>query len=356
MALREPIATGNPDLDLRLTLFPSSRYMGSKHQVLTFLYSHLSALTFNTVTDAFSGSGAVSYLLKAMGKAVTANDFMHFSYQTSRAIVENGMTILTLDEVGELLKPEKAADDFIRRTFQGLYFTDEENEFLDYLTHNIRQLKDTYKQSLAYAALARACLRKRPRGLFTYTGVRYVDGRRDLKLTLAEQFREAVITLNEAVYDNGQANHALNVDAFDLPTGADLVYLDPPYVSGLSDNDYIRRYHFVEGLVRYWDGVQIQEHTSTKKFARYPSRFDSKTTVRDAFKDMFEKFKDSIIAVSYSSNGIPSRDELADLLRQYKPKVTVYEVDHRYSFGTHAHSVGANQNRVQEYLFVGDES
>jgi DNA adenine methylase len=29
---------------------------------------------------------------------------------------------------------------------------------------------------------------------------------------------------------------------------ADLVYLDPPYVSHYSDCDYTRRYHFVEIL------------------------------------------------------------------------------------------------------------
>jgi len=328
--------------------------MGSKHQVLPFLHRHFAPLEFHTVTDAFSGSGAVSYLLKGMGKAVTANDFMHFSYQTARAIVDNAGTVLTPEEVEELLRPNRRAGTFIQQTFQGLYFTDEENSLLDTISHNIRtRLRNTYKRSIAYAALARACLRKRPRGLFTYTGVRYVDGRRDLQLSLADQFRQAVKVLNKAVYDNGQGNHALNMDAFELPTGTDLVYLDPPYVSGLSDNDYIRRYHFVEGLVRYWEDIEIQEHTSTKKFARYPSPFDSKTTVRQAFATIFERFQDSIIAVSYSSNGIPSRDELANLLQQYKQNVVVHEIDHLYSFGTHAHTVGDNQNRVQEYLFIG---
>jgi DNA adenine methylase len=354
VALRAPLQTGTTELDARLSLFPSSRYMGSKHQVLPFLHRHLAPLPFQTATDAFSGSGAVSYMLKGMGKSVTANDFMHFSYQTARAIIDNCGTLLTREEVEELIRPNRRAGDFIQQTFEGLYFTDEENALLDTISHNIqKRLKNSYKKSIAYAALARACLRKRPRGLFTYTGVRYLDGRRDLQLTLADQFREAVNVLNNAVYDNGQENSAMNMDAFELPTGVDLVYLDPPYVSSLSDNDYIRRYHFVEGLVRYWEGLKIQEHTSTKKFARYPSRFDSKTTVVDAFRGMFDRFQDSIIAVSYSSNGIPSRDELADLLQQFKPQVKVHEVNHLYSFGTHGHSVGNNQNRVQEYLFIG---
>ena len=53
----------------------------------------------------------------------------------------------------------------------------------------------------------------------------------------------------------------------------DLVYIDPPYFSPLSDNEYVRRYHFVEGLSRNWKGIQFQEDTKTKKFKSYPSQF-----------------------------------------------------------------------------------
>jgi DNA adenine methylase len=327
--------------------------MGSKHQVLPFLYRHFSALEFNTVLDAFSGSGAVSYLLKAMGKSVTANDFMHFSYHTARASIANSTVKLSPTDLQQLFAPAPNAITFIQDTFNGLYFTDAENLLLDHLLHNISHLTNPVKRSIAYAAVARACLRKRPRGLFTYTGVRYDDGRRELQLSLAELVQEAIATFNSAVFKNGQQNQALNMDAFALPVEYDLVYFDPPYVSGLSDNDYIRRYHFVEGLVRHWDGVEIQHHTSTKKFARYPSLFDSKTTVRDAFRALFERFQNSIIAVSYSSNGIPDRAELAAMLSEYKDVVEVHEIDHRYSFGTHGHAVEDNQNLVQEYLFVG---
>ena len=45
-----------------------------------------------------------------------------------------------------------------------------------------------------------------------------------------------------------QQNLALNQDVFSLDVAADLVYLDPPYYTPLSDNDYLRRYHFVEGI------------------------------------------------------------------------------------------------------------
>jgi len=131
------------------------------------------------------------------------------------------------------------------------------------------------------------------------------------------------------------------------------VYIDTPYVSPHSDNEYTRRYHFLEGLVRYWRGVEIQEHTETKKFGPPPTPFRSRAEVYDGFDRLFRKFADSILVVSYSSNCIPNREELRSLLKRYKTHVDIFTTQHGYSFGTHSHKPGNLTNRVEEYLFVG---
>lgn len=124
------------------------------------------------------------------------------------------------------------------------------------------------------AALIRACTKKRPRGIFTYTGDRYNDGRRDLKKSLEQQFLEAVESINNAIFDNGCENKSKNGDAMKVKIKhPDLVYIDPPYYSPLSDNEYVRRYHFVEGLARDWKGVEIQENTVTKNLNHILHRF-----------------------------------------------------------------------------------
>ena len=183
-------------------------------------------------------------------------------------------------------------------------------------------------------------------------GNRYDDGRRDLKLSLQKQFLEAIELLNAAVLDNGQQNIALNQDVFSLNVAPDLVYLDPPYYTPLSDNDYLRRYHFVEGLSCYWQGVEILHHTKTKKLRKYYTPFDSRTEVNKAFKRLFQKFASSMLVVSYSSNSLPNREELFKMLSDVKGHVEVKDINHKYSFGTHAHKVGNQNNSVQEYLFV----
>ena len=183
--------------------------------------------------------------------------------------------------------------------------------------------------------------------------MRYDDGRRDIHLGLCEQFLEAVEAINGSVFDNHKENKSRNGDAMDLqPVQNNLIYIDPPYYSKLGDNEYVRRYHFVEGLARDWKGVEIQEHTQTKKFKSYPTPFSTRKGASDAFDHLFKKFRDNILLVSYSSNSLPAQDEMVSIMSKYK-KVEVVPVDYKYSFGTHAHKVGDNNNDVQEYLFVG---
>src|SRR5699024_7017342 len=95
-----------------------------------------------------------------------------------------------------------------------------------------------------------------------------------------------------------------------------LVYIDPPYYSPLSDNEYVRRYHFVEGLARNWQGVEIQKNTLTKKFKSYPTPFSSRTGAHDAFDRLFRRHRDSILLVSYSSNSLPTLDEMVALMNE----------------------------------------
>lgn len=152
---------------------------------------------------------------------------------------------------------------------------------------------------------------------------------------------------------NGQQHKVFNVDAMDVRQKADLVYIDPPYFSPFSDNEYVRRYHFVEGLARNWRGVDIQWHTKTKKFKSYPTPFSSRKGAHDAFEALFKQHRDSILIVSYSSNSQPTKDEMLTLMAKFKSHVEVVAVKHRYSFGNQGHKTASNKNSVEEFLFVG---
>lgn len=332
--------------------FPGTRFMGSKNKIIHEIWDILYNYNFNSFLDAFAGSNVVGYFMKTKGKNVMTNDFMKISYLISKAIIENSSIIVENDDINFLLHNPNDAD-FVSKTFKGLYFTNEENQFIDKIRFNISLFSNEAKRAIALSSLVRACMKKRPRGIFTYIGPRYNDGRKDLKKSLKEHFTENIHAFNKAVFDNNTSCKAYNCSTQDLNEKADLVYIDPPYFTPNSDNDYVRRYHFVEGLAKNWDGLTIQNHTKTKKFESYKSPFSRKKDAYSAFNQLIKKYVNSLIVISYSSNSLPTKEEMIAMLKKYKDEVQVHELTHVYSFGNQNHKIGNKSNRVKEYLFVG---
>lgn len=329
--------------------------MGSKHRLLEWLHSVLQQLDFQTATDAFSGSGTVSYLLKSMGKQVHANDALNFPSVLSKALIENNATTLSVSDVEELFnyKAKRTEECFIRNTFRDIFYTPEDLEFLDDIWVGIRQLTSPHKKALTLAALLRACIKRQPRGVFTVSGqgAAYQDGRRDLKLSIKEHFLEQVDCYNQAVFSNGCRNHASQGSVFDCPNqNLDLVYMDPPYVPRSDDNCYMKRYHFLEGISCYWEGQTLMETSKVKKITKPYTPFGHRKDAVEAFEKLFRHFADSTQVLSYSSNAYPDLETLVRLMKKNKKTVEVLRKNHRYHFGTHA---TAKRNVVEEYLIIG---
>lgn len=338
----------------RVRDFPQVRFMGSKYRLLPWIYTVISNLSFESAGDAFSGSGCVSYLLKAMGKRVFANDFLNLGITLAKALVENPGQRLSTANLELLLETDTAHEHFIEKTFSGIFFTPGDLRFLDQVSWNIQKLANPYEQAIARSALIRSCAKRQPRGVFTVSGDpgRYKDGRRDLKLSIRDHFVEQVRVYNDVAFDNDRKNMACCGDVFDwqLPEPLDLVYMDPPYVPRADDNCYMKRYHFLEGLSCYWRGKKIMGQTRVKKIEKPFTPFSYRKDAIDAFDRMFRKFADSIMVLSYSSNGYPDLAVLRRLMCNYKRSVDIFERQHRYHFGTHQ---AVKRSQVKEYLLIG---
>jgi adenine-specific DNA-methyltransferase len=333
----------------KTSTYPRLRYMGSKYKIVPYLTSILSEIPFETALDAFSGSGVVSYALKELGKKVTSNDFLQFSSTIAKAIIENPGVTVGKKDLELLLSPNKDGRNFIQKKFEGLYFPQTDHEFLDRIWSHLDDMS-VYKRELAIAACCLAAARKQPRGVFTITDLRYDDGRRAMHTPLETLFHEAIIEYNNAVFDNGKKNKSICSDVFNIdPKGYDLVYFDPPYAPPKDDADYVKRYHFLEGLSVYWEDLKIMEQTKSKKIEKKYTPFAYKNSIREALRALFNRFSKSTIVLSYSSNSIPNEKEIYDLLKEVKSDVEVYSVPHKYSFGTH---VAAVRKEVNEYIFV----
>lgn len=345
-----PLQLDVPALD-RARAYPRIRYMGSKYKLLPTLSGVFSSLGGETALDAFSGSGVVAYLMKAQRYTVTSNDFLNFPAAIARAATENSSITLSEELIDHICGPAADDRDFIRTKFDGIFFSAEDRHFLDSAWSHIDQLRG-YERDLAIAALVLSAARKQPRGVFTFTGTRYNDGRRDLAMSMADHFRRHAAAYNATVFSNGRTHKALCGDVAGLGEQPyDIVYLDPPYAPPKDDADYMKRYHFLEGLSVYWRGQQIMEETKTKKIAKKFTPFAYKRTVEEAMSKTFHQFRDSrAIVLSYSSNAVPGKDRIVELLSEVKSHVEVHAVDHSYSFGTHSTAL---RNEVSEYIFVG---
>lgn len=337
------------DVLARVARYPRLRYMGSKYQVIPHLVDVFAGLDFQTAIDPFSGSGVVAYALKVMGKSVTTSDYLNFPATVARATIENPGVRLNAAEIDLITGPPADDRSFIRNTFTGLYFPDDDHAFLDSAWSHIDRMPE-YKRDLAIAALCLAAARKQPRGVFTVSDFRYDDGRKALRMPLRDQFRLAAQTFNNVAIDTGRPNRSLQGDVASIdPTGYDLAYFDPPYAPPKDDNDYIKRYHFLEGLSLYWRGQVIRYDTKTRKIAKRFTPYAYRHTIGPALLDLFDRFRHSKLVVSYGSNSIPDEQEMLALLRRVKPRVEVFAVPHRYSFGNHSAAV---RRKVHEYIFV----
>ncbi|HXG11448.1 MAG TPA: DNA adenine methylase [Gemmataceae bacterium] len=330
---------------------PSTRYQGSKLKLLPWLAEQLARLEFHTVLDAFGGTGSVSYLLKAQGKAVTCNDYLRCNYQTATALIENRRVRLSEDDVRQVLRrdPETAYDDFISRTFRDIYFTAAEDRWLDTVCQNIPRLPGRYRRALAYHALFQACLIKRPYNLFhrknlylrTAQVARSFGNKASWDAPFEEHFRRFVAEANAAVFDSGSACRALCRDALEVPGNYDLVYIDPPYLNRRGVGvDYLQFYHFLEGITDYarW-GERIDYRRPHRPLRGPRSPWSDPRCIHAAFARLFERFADSILVVSYRSDGIPSEEELAALLGRVKRSVTrVKYGEYQYALSTNTHS------------------
>jgi hypothetical protein len=223
------------------------------------------------------------------------------------------------------------------------------------MTH-LRQLTDPYKFALAFFALCQACIIKRPYNLFHRKNlyIRFAEVERSFgnKTTwdrpFDEWFRLFAEEANRAVFDNGQTHRALNFDAVEVPGEYDLVYVDPPYISrrGVAV-DYQAFYHFLEGLTRYdeW-GQHLDRRSRHHRLQPQPSEWTDKRHIHAAFDRLFRRYRNSLLVVSYRSDGIPSEPELVSLLKRYKEDVQVRH------FGQYRYVLSTN-SEAAEILLTG---
>ena len=339
-------------------VFPSTRYQGSKAKLAEWIWGQLAELDFQTCLDCFGGTGAVAYRLKQAGKQVTYNDALRFNHLIGSALIQNSRSTLSPADVDWLLArhADLAYPTFVQDTFGDIYFTELENAWIDQTITNVRALPDQEKQALAFFALCQACIVKRPYNLFHRRNLylrfahvaRHFGNKASWDRPFDDWFRIFAVEGNRAIFDNGQNNRALNCDAAEVPGDYDLVYIDPPYLpvrgAGVDYRDF---YHFLEGLASYDDwSERVDSGSRHRRLLRQPNPWNDRAQIYAAFDGVFNRYNESILAVSYRGDGVPGEDELVAMLRRYKEHVRVA------SYGAYKYALSKNAASC-EILLIG---
>jgi adenine-specific DNA methylase len=338
--------------------FPSTRYRGSKAKIVDWIWSCIKDLNFDTVLDAFGGTGSFSFASKKNGKKTYFNDLLSFNHNVGLAIIENSSTIVADKEFKEYLKTKEGLSysGFIEKTFKGIYFNDEENIWLDRVTENIHEIDDVYKKALLFSALGQCCLIKRPFNLFHRSNLnirtkevkRSFNNKKCWDTSFEILFERFIKEFNNSVFSNGRKNVALGgLDIFDLPDNFDLVYLDPPYMSGKCGTNYLDMYHFLEGIVDYYSWPEkisyLRKNLGMKPIPEI-SAWQTKTQINGLLDRLIEKFSGSIIVLSYRSDGYPSKRKISNIIKKHRgKKPQVFSIPYKYAL---------SKNLTSELVFV----
>lgn len=341
--------------------FPSTRYQGSKLKLCDWIKNETKDFDFSSVLDAFGGTGCVSHTFKKMEKQVTYNDLLGFNYQFGKALIENNDTLLTEEDIHFILNKHEDIEykTIIQDNFKDTYFTDEENIWLDIVIANLNSLDDPYKFAIGFFALSQACIIKRPYNLFhrknlymrTSDVKRSFGNKKTWDTPFQDWFIKFVEEANNSVFDNGKNNISLNLDAMEIEDESqfDLVYIDTPYISSKGSTvDYYGFYHFLEGLLIYneWED-NIDYNSKHHRLKPKKNVWNDKKLITKEFDKLINKYQDSTLVISYRNDGIPSKEELVEIIEQYKFNVTVK------NYGNYKYALSKNK-KSEELLFIGD--
>lgn len=323
-----------------------TNYIGSKQKLIDWIWEETPE-GVTSVLDGFSGSAVVSYMYKGKGLQVIANDRLRYCYHAARAIIENDEETIVPDDARGLIGSNAKAGTFVRDNFEGVFFANGVHELIDTVRANIDGL-DGYQQDIALFALGKTCLgAKGGFGHFTST---QDYGNQDSPEEFKQRFVRTIARINALAFSNGKACSAHCGDIVELlpDVKADLAYFDPPYATEYSTTNYEKAYHFIEGLMTYWEGLEIKAGSKTRQYST-----DHQTVTKGNANGFFTGFLGAAKhiprwMISYRDHAYPNEDAMRGIIRNAGKDVELLTHDHRYSISARQ----GEASQAKELLFV----
>ena len=327
--------------------YPKVNFIGNKEKLSKWICDHI-PIGSKSIFDAFSGGCSISYESKKRGYKVYSNDVMNVNFHLAKALIENNSEKLETQDI-ESIFSGNSIKGFMYNNYSNKFFFPDECMELDLYMKNIKQIKSSYKRSLAFSLLRRSMIRKMPYSRFNikwekikqlrdedYSYKKYKRKRAYHNQTFKFHFLSNLEDYNNAIFDNGMDNLVFNKNIFDIIDNveADVIYIDPPYSGTM--NNYYKFYGLVDNYI------------SGKIIDPFENNFIDKEKTISLFNNLFSKlrnFKYSIL--SYNSSSFPGKGELIKIIKQYSKKIDVIEKQHNYQI-----TGKEKKQKNTEYLFI----
>ena len=341
---------------------PVTRYYGSKRRVVEKIWDALAEhhIEFDTMLDLFGGTGIVSYYMAKSGKTVVYNDILSFNCEIAKALLKSPKGVFSEAQALRLLQrePNREYQTIIEDYFDDIYYPRDENRIIDTVVQNIAYLDEAEKSS-AYYVLFQSCIIKRPFNIFHRKNLNLRTGFTEAnfgnKTTWEQSFESLFVKftreLNEFQFEELPHVEVTNMSALHCNRDADLVYIDTPYFSEKRSAaiTYHNRYHFLEGLMHYENIPNQINQVKVNKEIRFGENpeFEKRNHYLEDLNTLLNRHQQSIIALSYTSAGFPSIEELCNVMRQYKNHVLICNL------GNHSFALNRSNTDRQEVLIIG---
>lgn len=345
--------------DVDLSFLPSTRYYGSKKRLLPWIYEVASQFEFNSVFDRFGGTASVSLLFKKMGKEVTYHDALTSNTYSAHALLCNAEHFNKTD-ILKFFEEVELVEGVVTENFDGLYYSRNENMWLDGIVQKIQKRSDDPKQNFYWYCLFQACLKKRPFNSFHRANyyLRTANVKRSFgnyttwNKSFLEHINEALNELDilfSHEFNNKKSKILVNSVLLDTTVEADLIYLDPPYITERNNSDdYFKRYHFLEGLIEYenWEKLfNINLKTKAIPTPKNIKDWNSKALFKSLLFKEIKKYKHKKVMLSYQAEGYPNIDSIYDFFVDQFYAVHIYKIPFSHALA---------KSKKTEVLIVGE--
>lgn len=365
-------------IDFKNQFFTSQliTYIGNKRRLLPFINQGIENIKRKlgkeklVALDGFSGSGAVSRLLKYHTSELWVNDFEDYCEVISKCYLANksevdfdylDKTIRWLnanklkhkDKVRFIEKNYAPEDDNNIKPGERVFYTNKNAKIIDNLKSLIfKEISQDTRHFFLAPLIVAASIHTNTSGVFKgfhkKNGNGWFGGRGENALTRIKK----EISLNVPIFSDVECDtHIKKMDinylvkSADIPAVFDLVYYDPPY----NQHPYGSNYFMLNIIANEAEEIPIQDGISGIAMDWKRSAYNKYDSATNAMDELIADTPAKYILISYNDEGIIRIDDFKRILNKYG----TYELLTK-EYNTYRGSRNLNNRniKVQELLWV----